>query len=654
MAGVYITNDFEIINDKVSTYSLARNNFDNFKGVLGFGFIRKVEKIHLKKYLAKVTKQIPDFKIKTFNENPLDSHFIIESIEPLNKNLSARGVDVASEKNRREASILAMKSGKPTLTEDINLVQTSAKEIGFLFYLPVYKTAYIPKDENKRVSDFVGWAYAPILMSKIFEDYEKNFNAPINFQIIDITNSNNKRNLLSIGAVLNNPFEEMVEIGQRRWLIRAQYVHDRESQNVRIVSFILFFMSAMLFTIFIYYLRDEIQLGEGLYKRAHYAEEMNTIIIKNTNLSIITTTTDGLITTFNSGAEKMLGYESKEVVGLTSPAIFHEEPEVVSRALALSIELGREVLPGFEVFVIKALKNGSDSNEWTYIRKDRSKLVVRLSVSLLYDKDNDLVGYVGIAEDISEQKKLFNIIENQKIQLIQNTKMTSLGEMAGGVAHEINTPLTVIFNKSKKMRRLLGENQTLSKENIEDLKEELLKIESTVDRIAKIISGLKTFSRNSDNDKMIDASINKIIDDTLSLCQERFKFEGVLLEIDNSRNRHIRCRPSQISQVLLNLLINALDALNNVEEKWVKLKVENVADTLIIEISNGGGKIPLEIQHKLMDPFFTTKEVGKGTGLGLSISKGIIEEHGGKLYFDRTREATTFIINLPLNIEITS
>ncbi len=546
---------------------------------------------------------------------------------------------------RKNAAVYAMENGVPTLTEEIQLLQVSSKEPGFLFILPVYKTDYVPEIKSDRIKNILGWTFAPVLFSKVFEDYQASFSQPIKYQVTDITNKEQAQLLKSNSSDFQNPYEEVIQIGQRNWLIRTEFLNDYDLRNVKVLSVVFFSLTLIIYSFFVFYLKNQFQSFAGYQSRAIYAEEINTIIIKNTNLSVITTTPLGIITTFNTGAEKMLGYQAEELVDKFTPAVFHDIEEVILRASELSNEFKKEIKPGFDVFVLKALKYGADSNEWTYVKKDGIKLTVRLSVSPLFDTTNTLLGYVGIAEDISSQKKLSQIIENQKIQLIQSTKMTSLGEMAGGVAHEINTPLTVIFNKSKKIRRSLNENNF----NKTELVDELIKIESTVDKIAKIISGLKTFSRNSDKDDFVLSPLTKIVEDTLTLCQERFKFENINLEVSVATNIQFSCRPSQISQVLLNLLNNAFDAVLLAQVKWVNIRVKEEEKYIQICISNSGEKIPPHIHNKLMEPFFTTKEIGKGTGLGLSISKGIIEEHGGKLFFDTHSEYTTFIVELPLS-----
>ncbi|MCI0750744.1 MAG: PAS domain S-box protein, partial [Flammeovirgaceae bacterium] len=129
-------------------------------------------------------------------------------------------------------------------------------------------------------------------------------------------------------------------------------------------------------------------------------------IINNTELSIISADTSGIITGFNRAAETMLGYSAKEMIGLQTPAIFHDRVEIIKRAQELTIELGVPIEPGFDSFVAKArIKKIADRNEWTYVRKDGSRFPVLLSIVALLDEQEDIIGYVGIAADITEKRK---------------------------------------------------------------------------------------------------------------------------------------------------------------------------------------------------------------------------------------------------------
>ncbi len=251
----------------------------------------------------------------------------------------------------------------------------------------------------------------------------------------------------------------------------------------------------------------------------------------------------------------------------------------------------------------------------------------------------------SLAEKMTVDLKINQeIVKQQQIKLLLSAKMSSLGEMAGGIAHEINNPLTIINSKAMIMRKRLDSNEM----DIEKFKYELSKIEDTSKRIAKIIKGLQTFARNTEDDPKLKIQISSVIDDTLELCKERFKNHLIDLQVNCPSNIFLECRPHQLAQVFMNLLGNAHDAIEHDNEKWIKINVIQAEDIVKLSISDSGMGISTEVLDKIMQPFFTTKEIGKGTGLGLSISKGIIEDHHGTLRYESVLGHTQFIIELPL------
>lgn len=230
--------------------------------------------------------------------------------------------------------------------------------------------------------------------------------------------------------------------------------------------------------------------------------------------------------------------------------------------------------------------------------------------------------------------------------LVASAKMSALGQMAGGMAHEINTPLAVIAMRVEQLEELVNEGQCQP----EDIRNTLNIIRLTTERIVKIVSGLRVFARDGSSLLSQRVLILPLIEETLSFCKERFQHHGVeLIVVNNSVDSElsVECRSVEISQVLINLLNNSFDAIEHLAEKWVKIEAKEQTDSIEISITDSGAGIPLDIQKQLMQPFFTTKEVGKGTGLGLSISRGIIQSHRGKLYIDSSSLNTRFVISLP-------
>lgn len=239
-------------------------------------------------------------------------------------------------------------------------------------------------------------------------------------------------------------------------------------------------------------------------------------------------------------------------------------------------------------------------------------------------------------------------LEVSKMQLIHSSKMASLGEMASGMAHEINNPLTIIVGKIAVIRVMLEDLEIKNPTIIGEID----KIKETTDRIGKIIRGLRTFSRSSKEDPFELVPLDKIIEETLDLCKERFRVNDIEIKIDKIPKVLVVCRPGQISQILLNLFNNSFDAIENLHEKWIHLGFKVKANKrILISVTDSGHGIPEKIADKIMEPFFTTKEVKKGTGLGLSIVKGITESHGGQFWLDQDYPNTRFIVELKIETE---
>jgi len=167
--------------------------------------------------------------------------------------------------------------------------------------------------------------------------------------------------------------------------------------------------------------------------------------------------------------------------------------------------------------------------------------------------------------------------------------------------------------------------------------------------MTKIVGALRTYSRNDENDPFISCHLDNILEETVHLCGENLRSSGVELKVTGEKGILLEVRPVQISQVLVNLVNNSADAVQGLAEKWVTIHTEREASGKIrISVTDGGKGIPPAIAEKMLQPFFTTKEIGKGTGLGLSVSKGIIENHEGVIFYDAASANTRFVVELPM------
>jgi signal transduction histidine kinase len=235
-----------------------------------------------------------------------------------------------------------------------------------------------------------------------------------------------------------------------------------------------------------------------------------------------------------------------------------------------------------------------------------------------------------------------------RADMMHSAKLASLGEMAGGIAHEINNPLTVISGRSRQLRLLL-EKQALTQDKATTL---IQSIEVTAERIARIVKSLRTHSRSSEDDELLQVDVKSIIDGTFELCQDQLKEKLIKSTVTiDPPGLSIQCREVQIGQVLLNLIKNAIDAIESLtaeDDRWIRVAVtKDLSGAVKIAVTNGGPVIPEKVWSRLFQPFFTTKPIGKGTGLGLSISAGILRQHQGSLTLDTKCEHTQFVLEFP-------
>lgn len=244
------------------------------------------------------------------------------------------------------------------------------------------------------------------------------------------------------------------------------------------------------------------------------------------------------------------------------------------------------------------------------------------------------------AEEIFEMRKE---LDTQRTKAEFSARLATLGEMAGGIAHEVNNPLAVIIGLSSQIAQSIKQPPL----DIEKLSERIDRISKTSFRISKIVAGLQSFSRQSDKDPFVPTKVTILIEDVLELCREKFYQNNVQLNVDPVPTVEIPARSVQVSQVLINLLNNAYDAVKKLPNPRIDLKFEETNDDVFIRVIDSGPGIPKANIARIFDPFFTTKEVGQGTGLGLSISRSIMLDHQGELQLLTDESNTTFRLRLP-------
>lgn len=260
--------------------------------------------------------------------------------------------------------------------------------------------------------------------------------------------------------------------------------------------------------------------------------------------------------------------------------------------------------------------------------------------------------FISFRTDITKEKREHAELEAERIRTIHLGRLTSLGEMASNVAHEINNPLTVISGSLDMIRAKLGrlkdhpETSDFTQAHLQANIERAERALKQVERITKIVHGLKRFSRNDETTERNRVPLQEIYRSVSELCSERLRKNHVQLRLQPT-DISVECNSIQIEQVLVNLISNSIDEIKSRQERWIEISSLQTDNHIEIRVTDSGGGIPPEIAKRLVEPFFTTKDAGHGTGLGLSIARTIIQQHGGNFYYDPSCVNTCFVICLP-------
>lgn len=368
------------------------------------------------------------------------------------------------------------------------------------------------------------------------------------------------------------------------------------------------------------------------------------ILIKNKNAKMLNKLAEnlpGFIYTYklNPDGSSCFPFSSKFIY-----QIYEVKPEDVHNDASIIFErLHKE---DYEGIVQSIQQSAKAMSTWSYdyrvVLPTQGAKWVRGNANPEKLEDGSILWH-GYISDITELKE-------KELALFNNQKLATLGEMAASIAHEINNPLSIIKTSATQLKNSLSRN-TIDENKIKNYSK---KIEDTTERIAKIIRGLTFFSKKN-NEDLKPESIEQVINDTISICAEKFKVGNVNLEIkipENLKLGMINCKSVEISQVLLNLLNNSFDAIQENQEKWVRVEISEDVSNFTFSVVDSGLGIPESIRSKILNPFYTTKAAGKGTGLGLTISQRIIEAHGGKFWINSNSKNTKFSFTLP-KIQVT-
>ncbi len=342
-------------------------------------------------------------------------------------------------------------------------------------------------------------------------------------------------------------------------------------------------------------------------------------ILESINVGVFAVDLEDHIESWNQQMEATFGLKRADVLGQSLKTLF--PADFLAKFDSVRGEYGTHTLYKFRL----SLPNGEPRT-------------ANIAIAPLLTRDLTVVGRILLVDDITERTQL-------EEQLTQAEKLSSIGLLAAGVAHEVNTPLAVISSYTQMLTKQMSSDKRLTPL--------LEKITQQSFRASEIVNGLLNFSRTGTTD-FTGIALNTLIRDTVTLIDHQLKTAGihVNLELDPGLGL-IHGNQGKLQQVMLNLLLNAKDAMFQTLDARMRIETENVGDRVIVRIQDSGSGIKQEHLHRIYDPFFTTKtkpqEGGhKGTGLGLAVSYGIVQEHGGKIQVESEMGVgTTFLLDLP-------
>ena len=414
--------------------------------------------------------------------------------------------------------------------------------------------------------------------------------------------------------------------------------------------------------------------------------------------TVMITDIEGVIEYVNPAFERVTGYGAAEAVG--------RKPNILKSGAQ-----DRE-------FYRTQWETMLSGKVWTAVvanrKKDGTLFTCEQSVIPITDASGRIINFVGVLHDITKRREMENrliesnrdLIDREKAlhsmfkdlqeahenlkqsqnQLLQSEKMASVGQLAAGVAHEINNPMGFISNNMEILEQYIADyakvlkmtdqlKESVAGGNLEEAKsivEEINKLKEEInldyiiddtrkllqhnrngiERVQKIVTDLRTFSRE-DKNVMERVKIEDVIEGILTIVHSEIKYKA-RLEKDYGDTPLIDCSPQRLGQVLINLLVNALHALPDRQAGiegtgTIEIKTYKQDEFVCVDVRDTGKGIPPEILNKIFDPFFTTKPTGQGTGLGLSVSYEIIKKHNGRITVrSKVGEGTTFTVMLPL------
>ena len=357
------------------------------------------------------------------------------------------------------------------------------------------------------------------------------------------------------------------------------------------------------------------------------------VLDASTQVSVIATDVNGLITVFNTGAQNLLGYSAEEMIGKQTPQIIHLRDEVLARGAELSRELGY-LVEGFEAFVAYAKQGRFDHREWTYVRKDGSQFMVSLVITAVRNAEGDITGYLGLAEDITLRKQT----EEQLLRAKESAEAANRAKSSflANMSHEIRTPMNGIIG----MAQLLSRTELRSHQ-----RDYLATVEESAHILLRLLNDILDFSKIEAGKlelECADFRLSECVGRAAQMLVLRAAEKGleIVCRVAPEIPNHLRGDSGRLQQVLVNLLGNAVK-FTEAGEIFVNVNAESITADLVrlrFSVTDTGIGIPADKLDQIFKPFeqaesSTTRRFG-GTGLGLTISRHLVEMMHGRMWLE--------------------
>ncbi|AZZ92894.1 response regulator [Hahella sp. KA22] len=626
---------------KFLEYSHSREQEREFPGSRGYGLIQRVGPEQEAAFVEMAQRERGgDFAVKKISVND-EERFIIRFVEPEQYNQQAVGLDIGSESTRREAALMAMHSGKATLSGPITLVQATGKKLrSFLLLIPIYRTGLHPASAEEREGETFGWAYTPLVTDEVLQDM--NFHGDdFAFSLQDVSESG-AEDVFYASAGFDQPAAEGLETSinlslyQRTWRMHikalpafVESLHLLSPIQVALTLALISVLMTGLFYIFLVNLQRKVHIG---LERSRMAA-----IVESSNDAIIGVTLEGEITNWNQGAESMLGYPAAEAIGKTlmslivPPNCREEEKDIMERVTQ------GEVVPNFHTIRSRA---------------DGSHFDVSVTVFPIKGANNKIVGAATTIRDITEQKaietqvQLLNVNLERKVaerteQLRQakeaaESASRAKSDFVANMSHEIRTPMNAILG----MLQLVQQTDLTTRQS-----DYIHKTESAARTLLGILNDILDFSKVEAGKLELDLHsfyLEKLVQEVGVLLSASLgkKNVEVLFDIDPALPQQVVGDSLRLKQILINLAGNALKFTESGEVVMsVRLHRSEASHLwLYFSVRDTGIGISEAQQKHIFDGFSqaeasTSRRYG-GSGLGLAICQRLIRMMGGELQLE--------------------